>query len=392
MKPVTTATFLLALASLSAAAALAQGFSSGSDGLYGPMNITANTTLDLPANGKFNCTTITVAQGITLKFNRNLLNTPVYLLATGDVTINGTIDVSGRDASGSPPIGGLGGPGGFDGGLPGIDSSSIPPGAGYGPGAGKGGIANSANPGSVGAAGYGSAASGGLSTNHGGIYGSPLLVPLVGGSGGGGGTGSPGGGGGGGGGAILIASNTKITLTGNAHINSIAGFNSGSGFAGGSGGAIRLVAPVVTGNGALDVTGRAGGGYGRIRIDAIDRSGMAFGVNPAAAVSAGAAMFLFPSPLPRLDVIQAAGTAISEGNANPVVVVLPFGANPSQSITVQARDFSGIVPINVVLTPENGLPTTYPAQINMSAGNPATTTVNVNLPVNVRTIVNAWTR
>jgi hypothetical protein len=391
MKPVTT-TLMFILAAFVPGALRAQGFSSGSDGSYGPMNIAANTTLDMPANGKFNCTTITVAQGVTLKFNRDLLNTPVYLLATGDVTINGSIDVSGRDASGSPPVGGLGGPGGFDGGLPGIDTSSIPPGSGYGPGAGKGGPANISAANAVGAAGYGSVGSGGASTNHGGLYGSPLLVPLVGGSGGGGGTGSPGGGGGGGGGAVLIASNTKIIIGNNAHLNSIGGYNSGSGYGGGSGGAIRLVAPVITGTGSLDVSGRSGGGYGRIRIDAIDRSTMNLGITPASASSAGAAMFLFPNPLPRLDVVQAAGTAIPEGSPNPVVVVLPFGANPSQSITVQGRDFTGVVPINVVLTPENGVPTTYPAQINMSSGNPASTVVNVTLPVNVRTIVNAWTR
>jgi len=31
----------------------AQGFTSGSNGSYGPMNITANTTLNLPADGIF---------------------------------------------------------------------------------------------------------------------------------------------------------------------------------------------------------------------------------------------------------------------------------------------------------------------------------------------------
>src|SRR5258706_7032184 len=70
-------------------------FDSGSTGEYGPMNITSNTTLDLPVDGKFHCTTINVATNATLRFNRNPLNTPVYLLATSNVTINGTIDVSG---------------------------------------------------------------------------------------------------------------------------------------------------------------------------------------------------------------------------------------------------------------------------------------------------------
>ena len=43
----------------------------------------------------------------TLRFNRNPNNAPVYRLATGDVTISGTIDVSGGDATLSPPLGRL---------------------------------------------------------------------------------------------------------------------------------------------------------------------------------------------------------------------------------------------------------------------------------------------
>lgn len=59
----------------------ADPFTSGSTGAYGEMNITANTTLALPPDGIFHCTTINVASGATLRFNRNALNTPVYLLA-----------------------------------------------------------------------------------------------------------------------------------------------------------------------------------------------------------------------------------------------------------------------------------------------------------------------
>src|SRR5438445_1901173 len=111
----------------------AQSFSSGSDGSYGAMNITNFTTLDLPTNGIFNCTTITVAGGATLRFNLNALNTPVFLLATSNVTINGSIDVSGD--SGTSLIGGSGGPGGFDGGNP--QFGTTPASAGCGPGGGR---------------------------------------------------------------------------------------------------------------------------------------------------------------------------------------------------------------------------------------------------------------
>ena len=370
--------------------AFAQGFTSGSTGTDGALNVTSNTLLALPANGIFNFTTVTIAPNVTLYFAKNPLNTPIYILATGDVVINGYINVSGGSGSGNPPVGGVGGPGGFDGGLPGADPSSIPPGAGYGPGAGLPGPNNVLAAG-AGAGGYGSGGSGGNSTNHGGIYGSPLLVPLVGGSGGGGTTGSPGAGGGGGGGAILIASSTRIVMNGTGHIIANSA-GSTSAFNGGSGGAIRLVAPSVSGNGEVNVYGNNGGGYGRIRIDALDRSNLSFAVNPPAASSIGAAMFLFPNPIPRLDVISAAGQTIPVGNANPVTVVLPFGSSTNSTITVQAKDFIGIVPIKVVLTPENGLPSSFLSQIDMSTGNPAQTTINVSFPVNVRTIVNAWTR
>jgi hypothetical protein len=256
---------------LMTARAPAQGFSSGSDGSYGPMNITSNTTLNLPPDGKFHCTTINVASNVTLRFTRNPLNTPVYLLATGNVAIAATsiIDVSGRAGSANPPVGGEGGPGGYDGGLPGF-GASVPPGAGYGPGAGKGGN-NGTSAAGAGSGAYGGVGSGSLSTNKGTVYGGPLLVPMAGGSGGGGSDGSPGSGGGGGGGAILIASSTRIDLAG--VIRARGAIQNGGSFNGGSGGAIRLVAPIVAGAGTVDVSDYNGGpfysGGGRIRIDSI---------------------------------------------------------------------------------------------------------------------------
>ena len=103
----------IAITALACAAGLpqghAQGFNSGSTGSDGPLNITTNTTLDLPTIGVFNYTTITVEQGATLSFNRNPLNTPVHLLAGGDVIINGTINVSGSATLGNF-AGGVGGP------------------------------------------------------------------------------------------------------------------------------------------------------------------------------------------------------------------------------------------------------------------------------------------
>lgn len=368
--------------------ARAQTFSSGSDGSYGPMNITANTTLDLPADGVFHCTTITIASGVTLTFNRNPLNTPVYLLATGAVTVNGDIVVSG--ISGNNVVGGLAGPGGFNGGNP--ASVSTPPGDGYGPGAGRAGTAGQGNVAqSAGPGGYAFESST-LSTNKGAAYGSALLIPLVGGSGGGGTDGTPGYGGGGGGGAILIASDSSIQFgNSSAEIKAQGGNSLNSLYVnGGSGGAIRLVAPLVSGNGALRVDGSNYGSAGRIRIDTLDRSAMSLSFSPAGITSIGSLMTVFPTPAPRLDLIEVAGSTIAPGA--PAVFTLPFGSTPSRTVVVKATDFNSMVPISVVLTPDNGDRVVYEAQIDNSASNPAQVTVNVELPVNVQTAVNVWTR
>src|SRR5262245_3191512 len=70
-------------------------FSSGSTGADGAFNPASNVTVTLPANGVFNYTTINIPSGVTVKFTRNAANTPVTLLAQGDVVITGTIDISG---------------------------------------------------------------------------------------------------------------------------------------------------------------------------------------------------------------------------------------------------------------------------------------------------------
>lgn len=97
----------------------AQAFSSGSTGALGALNATTNQTITLPADGILNYTTITVAAGVTVQFTANTLNTPVTMLATGDVTINGTIALNGQAGAGGSSTGaavlagGNGGPGGY---------------------------------------------------------------------------------------------------------------------------------------------------------------------------------------------------------------------------------------------------------------------------------------
>jgi hypothetical protein len=188
-------------------------FNSGSTGADGPLVVaqSATVTLQVPPDGKFNFTTITVNNFSTLNFIRNARNTPVYLLATGNVVINGTIDLDAQDGgtSGDFTAVGRGGPGGYDGGRGG-PTPSVQGGDGLGPGGGHGGIDDGAK--MIGGGGGGYQAVGanaqswttGVPGSGGSTYGTAWVQPLSGGSGGGGGAGSAstggiGGGGGGGG-------------------------------------------------------------------------------------------------------------------------------------------------------------------------------------------------
>src|SRR5438552_2036056 len=99
-------------------------FNSGSTGAHGALNPSAHLTLTLPASGVFNFTTVNIPGGVILRFTRNATNTPVTILAQGDVIIAGTMDVSGSAGGAGSltgtllgPNGGAGGPGGFDGGT-----------------------------------------------------------------------------------------------------------------------------------------------------------------------------------------------------------------------------------------------------------------------------------
>ena len=196
----------------------------------------------------FNFTTITIASGSVLKLSEVKLHGPVYFLAQGDVTINGAIDLRGDDSPGptttaAEQIPAYAGSGGYSGGLGGIHADSnhqaLP---GNGPGGGAAGDINAAST-------Y--AAGGAFTTNR-------FLVPLTGGSGGGGTNDNSqyGAQGGAGAGALLIASSTKITVSGNGanvssgvvngEINARGGGGASRG-CGGAGGAVRLVANSIIG-------------------------------------------------------------------------------------------------------------------------------------------------
>lgn len=359
----------------------AQSFDVGSNGSLGDVVVAENTTLDLPADGKLHCKSLTVNAGVRLNFKRNVRNTPVIILSQGDIVVNGTIDVSG--GNGNTSSGGAPGPGGFGGGQPGFGTT--PPGEGYGPGGGSLGNINTCDFNTRN--GNGSFGSPGASGPSGATYGNTFLIPLIGGSGGAGGTGSPGVGGGGGGGAILLASNTKVAVSGS--INASGGTDNGCGGGGGSGGAIRLVALRVEGGGLLDARTRGSGGAGRIRVDTLERDGIAFNFQGVSSV--GGNLFTLPTSIPRLDTIEVAGTAFPEGS-QPGTILLPFGSTPERTVKIQARDFGKVVPIRITLTPDTGSKVVVDAEVDNTTANPAVVEVPVTFPVNSKVTVHAWTR
>ncbi|MHB8173178.1 MAG: hypothetical protein ACYDFU_01805, partial [Nitrospirota bacterium] len=163
--------FAFLLTALSASPAFAATFNSGSTGALGNVVISANTQIPLPANGMLNYSSLTINSGATLTFTNNSNNTPVYILATGDVTINGTINVSGGNASSVP--GGTPGPGGWAGGNGAQMGKWGEP--GRGPGGGGGGSGPSQGFG--GAGNFGSSAGQGYSALPGATYGSDNQMP-----------------------------------------------------------------------------------------------------------------------------------------------------------------------------------------------------------------------
>jgi hypothetical protein len=306
---------------------------------------------------------VTIPSGVTVRFTRNSANTPVTILATGNVTIAGTIDLSGGlggNAVAGTFLGsnaGTGGAGGFDGGNGANGVASTIGGSGLGPGGGGGG-------GSGAGAGFAATGTAGLPINAtpGGAYGNAELLPLIGGSGGGGGGAGLGGtsaGGGGGGGAILIAASGSITLTGTINARGGQGGSGNNPGGGGSGGAVRLVATVINGTtGVLDVRGGAAnsgigvssgaGSAGRIRIESYTNSATLNVNGTAPSIALPSAVALANGPVLAIATIggiavpaapgasfAAPDVTLPSSTTNPVAVTLA-GSNipPGTSVTV----------------------------------------------------------
>lgn len=330
-------------------------FVSGSTGADGAFNPTANIEVALPANGILNYTTVNIPSGVTVTFKKNAANTPVYMLATGDITIAGTVKLDGASTVYTNPVTttpGAGGPGGYDGGYGG--ATALPGGKGLGPGGGGGGPSSIY----VIAGGGGFGTSGGTQGANYGVggpsYGNARIIPLIGGSGGGGQTGStiaPSYGGGGGGGAILIASSSTITVTGTITANGGDGYGNAGG---GSGGAIRLIANTISGNGTIsakggDISYLHKGGEGRIRLEATTNNRTA-GTDPV--YTYGQPGTVFVANVPSLTI-----TSIAAVN----VPASPTGSYAQPDILLPST-------------------TTNPVAVNLSAANiPVSTTVAVSV-------------
>jgi hypothetical protein len=381
---------------LLAAAPDAVGFDSGSTGVDGAFAPSVDTELQLPEDGIFNFTTIDIPKGVTITFAKNTRNTPVILLASGDVNIAGTIDVSGTasPAAGTADDGvvgddglpGAGGPGGYGGGVGGLNETDYMGGDGLGPGGGGHGLihrnrfGNEYRLGGTGG-GFGTQAkaSGWDLVLGGPTYGSSLLLPLLGGSGGGGGTGGTGltaSGGGGGGGAVLIAASGTVTINGavlaeGGGSGASDGANCGGTGGGGSGGGVRIVAASVAGDGKISAEGGAAGavtgtgsgyypregtngGHGRIRIEA-EVTKYTAATTPS--YSFGPPGDLFVVGLPTLRIAQVAGVAVPMNPTGIADIVLP--ADTPNPVTVEL-EATGIPLGNVVrltVTPARGEPT-----------------------------------
>src|SRR5574337_738820 len=398
-------------------------FVSGSTGVDGDFSPTSNVVLQIPESGIFNYTTINIPAGVTVTFKKNSQNTPVTILATGDVTIAGTINLNA--GNGNYIIPGAGGPGGFDGGVGGTVNQAGKRGEGSGGGIGGAPRTNSDTGGGCGGGGgfkdnggNGGTIDGTAPGGTGGsAYGNERILPLVGGSGGAGGGGTntyTGGAGGGGGGSIVIASSGTINVTGTITANGGTGSNGesvqsgccwytyyrGGGGGGGTGGSIRLIANIIAGNGSLTATGGGGGegwslyggggANGRIRLEYSTTTRTA-GTNPP--MSIGYPYQVIPTNMPTLIIANAGGVdspSVPKGSFGSPDVMLPFNTQNPITVVVTGANIPANTTVTLKASPAVGTASTATGtlagtdtsssasiQINISKAYPSVLTASV---------------
>jgi hypothetical protein len=375
-----------------AATMTGQSFPSGSTGADGALNITAAgvtnyTTKPVGGGNVYNFTTINIAVGSTLKLSGSVFPLPLYFLATGAVTISGTIDLTGQDGVAGGTSGALSseligpttpGPGGYGGGSAGYQGGAA--GAGLGPLGGSPGVC---------------ASGGGFSGNQ-------YLVPLVGGSGGGGSQGSGGAGvgsGGAGGGALLIASSVSITVLGTITTNG----GAATGYSGtGAGGGVRLVAPTLAGNGSITAAhGTAatcgGGNNGVIRMEAFTNS---FSGTTVGTLYLATPFNLFtpaPTALPSIMVTSIGGVAVPASPTGSFTVPdVSLNSSSPLTINIQATNIpagtTATVYFDTESNPSQAIVSTALAATGTPGVTTATATVTLKSGYSKGFVVATWTQ
>lgn len=394
------------MCALSAAQVLGQ-VNSGSDGHDGALNPASNLVIDMAdhPDGIYQYTSVNIPSGVTVSFTPNAANTPVVWLVQGSCTIAGSVSVDGNLAD--SVMGATGGPGAFRGGNGTLGGGVDAGGPGFGPGGGR--VTPHAHGGN---ASYGTL--GGIWTQYtpqspaGDMYGSSVILPLIGGSGGAGSCVHIGGGGGGGG-AILVVVNNSLVVSGSITAKGGNGFASISpypnntvvgGGGGGSGGSIRVIATTLGGTGSLRTDGGLGvcgynwgyvtntAGQGRIRLEAF--SDTFTGPTVGVATRGLTGIIMYPANQePRIAISSVAGVPIpvSPGGvaATPDVLIPAQQGNPI-SIVVACQNTPLNSDIIVDVKPYNGVGVTATAQNSTGTVAASTATISINMPTGGGTI------
>lgn len=253
---------------VTAGSTITNGYTAGFVSSNGYWSLGNNTSFQIPDNGIICVRRITGSGNVrTINLLRNSNNTPVTIYVEEYVSMsNSRLVVSGGSSAtynslGMTYRGGIGGPGGSDGGsCENNPITGLRAGEGLGPGGGKGSV--------VGGGGGGASATrpgqGGHNGGAGGLHTSSFEERILhGGSGGGCGFRSSTLFGGGGGGGVMTIAATQYIDTGATSGGFYAlGGSANQGGGGGGGGVVRLVSPTIQGSGNLDVRGNAGGTCG----------------------------------------------------------------------------------------------------------------------------------
>lgn len=394
----TIATLMLA-ALLFAGPAWAQ-YDSGSDGSMGVLSPSSSVTIPLPADGVLHYTDVDIPTGVTVTFERNPRNTPVYLLSQNDILLNGTISVSGGTAATINTVfitrrGGLGGPGGQDGGSSRI-GNGLDAGA-HGQGIGPGGAGASAQS-YYGGGGGASPVTGGMkpkSASSGGVAWAQKEFWML--SGGSGGGASPGTGGGGGAGVLTLAASGTITINGGIYANG----GKGDTYAGfGGAGIVRVVAGAISGSGTIQAVGNSSscnnsgtacGGNGLIRLESFETIGaLTTKCTPTPEFGLPGKALPYPTPalVPTVTIVSAHQQDLDPEapyDMHPLVspdLVLPQGS--LVSVTVEATNVPPGTTVNLILTTVGKGRAVYESPPLAGTQELSTVTMDIPIPAGTR--------